>query len=602
MKPILYDSQERAFSNNGIGVLNDAGSCVVEEERNGGFELAMTYPVTGIHYGSLSDRGIILAKPSPSKQPQPFRIYRITKPMSGFVTVYAQHISYDLSGVAIPPFSASGLSDVFQKMQSTSIPSNAGFTYWTDKTSAANLKCITPISARSLLGGVRGSVLDVYGGEYEFDQFTVKLWKNRGSDNGVTIRYGKNLTSLEQDHNCAAVYTKVYPYWTDGESVVQLSEKVIDVAGTFDFVRVLSLDLSSNFDEAPTEDQLRTAAQYYIIDNKVGVPKVSLELSFDQLDEPVNLCDEVTIVFVKLGVSTKAKVVRTTYDVLLNRYTSVEIGDIRTSIADTIAGQTTEIQSMPTSSDMQKAIMNATAWITGGGGGYVIFKRNDTGQPTEILIMDTSEMTSTTKVWRWNSGGLGFSNNGGRTYETAITQDGSIVGKFINADTLVVNAATITGTIKAENIVASSISTGLITTEKIAGGAVTNAKIATGAVDTAELANDAVTNPKIGNGAVDTAELASYAVTSSELAGNAVVGEKIATDAIVNRHLTSGSVATTTCNSTINSYFQDIVSANKMLSGQAQISKLMTTAFFVGQKQAYWVSPSSAVKVLGSTS
>lgn len=602
MKPILYDSQERAFSNNGIGVLNDAGSCVVEEERNGGFELAMTYPVTGIHYGSLSDRGIILAKPSPSKQPQPFRIYRITKPMSGFVTVYAQHISYDLSGVAIPPFSASGLSDVFQKMQSTSIPSNAGFTYWTDKTSAANLKCITPISARSLLGGVQGSVLDVYGGEYEFDRFTVKLWKNRGSDNGVTIRYGKNLISLEQDHNCAAVYTKVYPYWTDGESVVQLPEKVIDVAGTFDFVRVLSLDLSSNFDEAPTEDQLRTAAQYYITDNKVGVPKVSLELSFDQLDESVNLCDEVTVVFVKLGVSTKAKVVRITYDVLLNRYTSVEIGDIRTSIADTIAGQTTEIQSMPTSSDMQKAIMNATAWITGGGGGYVIFKRNDTGQPTEILIMDTSEMTSTTKVWRWNSGGLGFSNNGGRTYETAITQDGSIVGKFINADTLVVNAATITGTIKAENIVASSISTGLITTEKIAGGAVTNAKIATGAVDTAELANDAVTNPKIGNGAVDTAELASYAVTSSELAGNAVVGEKIATDAIVNRHLTSGSVATTTCNSTINSYFQDIVSANKMLSGQAQISKLMTTAFFVGQKQAYWVSPSSAVKVLGSTS
>lgn len=602
MKPILYDSQEKAFSNNGIGVLNDAGSCIVEEERNGGFELAMTYPVTGIHYGSLSDRGIILAKPSPSKQPQPFRIYRITKPMSGFVTVYAQHISYDLSGVAIPPFSASGLSDVFQKMQSTSIPSDAGFTYWTDKTSAANLRCITPISARSLLGGVRGSVLDVYGGEYEFDQFTVKLWKNRGSDNGVTIRYGKNLTSLEQDHNCAVVYTKVYPYWTDGESVVQLPEKVIDVAGTFDFVRVLSLDLSSNFDEAPTEDQLRTAAQYYITDNKVGVPKVSLEVSFDQLDEPVNLCDEVTVIFVKLGVSTKAKVVRTTYDVLLDRYTSVEIGDIRTSIADTIAGQTTEIQSMPTSSDMQKAIMNATAWITGGGGGYVIFKRNDTGQPTEILIMDTPEMTSTTKVWRWNSGGLGFSNNGGRTYETAITQDGSIVGKFINADTLVVNAATITGTIKAENIVASSISTGLITTEKIAGGAVTNAKIATGAVDTGELANGAVTNPKIGSGAVDTAELASYAVTSSELAGSAVVGEKIATDAIVNRHLTSGSVATTTCNSTINSYFQDIVSANKMLSGQAQISKLMTTAFFVGQKQAYWVSPSSAAKVLGSTS
>lgn len=545
MKPILYDSQERIFSDNGIGVLNDAGSCVVEEERNGGFELAMTYPVTGIHYGSLSDRGIILAKPNPNRQPQPFRIYRITKPLNGFVTVYAQHISYDLSGVVIPPFSASGLSEVFQKMQSTSIPSNAGFIYRTDKTSAANLKCITPISARSLLGGVRGSVLDVYGGEYEFDRFIVKLWKNRGSDKGVTIRYGKNLTSLEQDHNCAAVYTKVYPYWTDGESVVQLPEKVIDVTGTFDFVRVLSLDLSSNFDEAPTEDQLRTAARYYITDNKVGVPKVSLEVSFDQLDEPVNLCDEVTVVFVKLGVSTKAKVVRTTYDVLLDRYTSVEIGDIRTSIADTIAGQTTEIQSMPTSSDMQKAIMNATAWITGGGGGYVIFKRNDEGQPTEILIMDTPELTTTTKIWRWNSGGLGFSSNGGQTYETAITQDGSIVGKFISADTLYVNGANITGTIKAGAVIAESIKAGSVTTDCLAGGAVTSSKIYDGSV----------TNDKIGSYAVD--------------------GGNIATDAIVNRHLTSGSVATTTCNSTINGYFADIIEANKLLAGSATIDKLV---------------------------
>lgn len=557
MKPILYGPQERAFSSNGIGVLNDAGSCIVEEERNGGFELTMVYPVTGIHYDSLSDRGIILARPNPSKRPQPFRIYRITKPLNGFVTVYAQHISYDLSGVAIPPFSASGLSNVFQKMQSTSIPSNAGFIYWTDKTSAANLKCTTPISARSLLGGVRGSVLDVYGGEYEFDRFTVKLWKNRGSDKGVTIRYGKNLTSLEQDHNCAVVYTKVYPYWTDGESVVQLPEKVIDVTGTFDFVRVLSLDLSSNFDEAPTEDQLRTAAQYYIIDNKVGVPKVSLEVSFDQLDEPVNLCDEVTVVFVKLGVSTKAKVVRTTYDVLLDRYTSVEIGDIRTSIADTIAGQTTELQSMPTSSDMQKAILNATGWITGSGGGYVVFKRNDLGQAVELLIMDAPEMSTAKNVWRWNLGGLGFSKNGvSGPYETAITQDGSIVGKFVTAEGLKVNAANITGKLTADHIDATDLTV---------NGANIKGTLKAGTVIAESIVDGSVTNSKIGDGAVDTDNIADYAVTGAE----------IATDAVVNRHLSSGSVATTTCNSTINGYFADIIEANKLLAGSATIDKLV---------------------------
>lgn len=535
MKPILYDSQETLFSNNGIGVLNDSGSCMVEEERNGSFELVMTYPVMGIHYKNLTYRNIILAKSKPGGRPQPFRIYRMTKPMGGLVTVYAQHVSYDLSGATIPPFNADGLSEVFQTMQETSIPSNTGFTYWTNKASSAKLKCITPISARALLGGVRGSILDVYGGEYEFDRFTVKLWKNRGSDRGVTIRYGKNLSSLEQDGNCAAVYTKVYPYWTNGESVVELTEKTIDVAGTFDFVRVLPLDLSSNFGEQPTEDQLRTAAQYYITDNKVGVPKVSLEVSFEHLEEPVDLCDEVTVVFSKLGISTKAKVVRTTFNVLTDKYSSVEIGDLRTSIADTIAGQVTEIQSMPTSTDMQRAILNATAWITGGGGGYVIFKRNDEGQPTEILIMDTPELTTTTKIWRWNSGGLGFSSNGGQTYETAITQDGSIVGKFISADTLYVNGANITGTIKAGAVIAESIQAGSVTTDCLAGGAVTNSKIGSFAVD----------------------------------------GGNIATDAIINRHLTSGSVATTTCNSTINGYFADIIEANKLLAGSATIDKLV---------------------------
>lgn len=557
MKPILYGAQEKAFSSNGIGVLNDASSCIVEEERNGRFELVMIYPVIGIHYESLSDRRIILAKPNPGKQPQPFRIYRITKPMNGFVTVYAQHISYDLSGVAIPPFSASGLSNVLKKIQSTSIPSNAGFSYWTDKTSVANLKCITPISARSLLGGVRGSVLDVYGGEYEFDRFTVKLWKNRGSDNGVVIRYGKNLTSLEQDRNCAAVYTKVYPYWTDGESVVQLSEKVIDVVGTFDFVRVLSLDLSSNFDKAPTENQLRTAAKYYITDNKVGVPKISLEVSFDQLDEPVNLCDEVTVVFGKLGVSTKAKVVKTIYDALLDKYTSVEIGDIRTSIADTIAGQTTEIQSMPTSSDMQKAILNATGWITGSGGGYVVFKRNDLGQAVELLIMDAPNMSTAKNVWRWNLGGLGFSKNGvSGPYETAITQDGSIVGKFVTAEGLTVNAANITGKLTADHIDATNLTV---------DGANIKGTLRAGTVIAESIVDGSVTNSKIGDGAVDTDNIADYAVT----------GMEIATDAVVNRHLSSGSVATTTCNSTINGYFADIIEANKLLAGSATIDKLV---------------------------
>lgn len=459
MRPILYPATETAFADNGLGVLFDATSCTVKEERNGSFELEMKYPVAGLHYGEIAYRTLIMAKPSPGRAAQPFRVYRISSPMGGVVTVYARHISYDLSGVALSPFSAQGLAQCIEKISANAVPSDHGFTFSTDKTSVAALQVAKPCSIRALLGGSTGSMLDVYGGEYEFDRFSIKLWAARGEDRGVTIRYGKNLTSLTQEANCAEVYTAVYPFWTNGEATVELPEKTVAVAGTYDYVKVLPLDLSSAFDAQPSADALRTSAQYYITDNKVGVPKVSLTLSFAQLEgETVELCDTVAVIFERLGVSARAKIVATTYNVLLDRYDSVEVGDARSSIADTIAGQAADIRNIPANLDLQAAIVNATGWITGAKGGYVIFKRNDEGQPTEILIMDSPDMATAQKVWRWNMGGLGFSSTGvNGPYETAITQDGSIVGKFVTADGLFVNAANINGKVTAGQIDADDL-------------------------------------------------------------------------------------------------------------------------------------------------
>lgn len=459
MRPILYPATETAFADNGLGVLFDATSCTVKEERNGSFELEMKYPVTGLHYGEIAHRTLIMAKPSPGREAQPFRVYRISSPMNGVVTVYARHISYDLSGVALSAFSAQGLAQCLEKIAANAVPSDHGFTFSTDKTSVAALQVAKPCSIRALLGGSTGSMLDVYGGEYEFDRFTVKLWAARGEDRGVTIRYGKNLTSLTQEANCAEVYTAVYPFWANGETTVELPEKTVAVAGTYDYVKVLPLDLSSAFDAQPSADALRTSAQYYITDNKVGVPKVSLTLSFAQLEgETVELCDTVAVSFERLGVSARAKIVATTYNVLLDRYDSVEVGDARSSIADTIAGQAADIKNIPLSLDLQAAIVNATGWITGTKGGYVIFKRNDEGQPTEILIMDSPDMDTAQNVWRWNMGGLGFSSTGvNGPYETAITQDGSIVGKFVTADGLFVDAANINGKLTAGQIDADDL-------------------------------------------------------------------------------------------------------------------------------------------------
>ena len=251
MNPRLYQPTTKDFSNNGIGVLSDAAFCEVTEERNGILELILDYPINGIHFSEIKQRSIITAKPNPTADAQPFRVYRITKPLNGMVTVYAQHISYDLSGIAVTPFSAGSAAAALQALKTNSVVENP-FEFWTDKSTVAEMNVKTPASIRAMLGGVQGSVLDTYGGEYEWDGFTVKLHNQRGQNRGVSIRYGKNLTDLEQEENCANVYTAVMPFWADNEgNNVLLQERIVNVPGNFDFVRVLTLDLSNEFDAQP---------------------------------------------------------------------------------------------------------------------------------------------------------------------------------------------------------------------------------------------------------------------------------------------------------------------------------------------------------------
>lgn len=467
---LLYPSTETAFADNGLGALSDAISCTVTEARNGEFELEMEYPIAGIHYGELKNRCIVTAKPNPYADPQPFRIYRITRPLGGKVKVYAQHISYDLSGVTVEPFSASSAAIALSEIEEKTTGNN-NFTFWTDMQDSGNMEIQVPSSVRSVLGGTEGSVLDTYGGEYEWDGYLVRLWSRRGQNSGVTIRYGKNLTNLEQDENIAGIATGVYPYWAgENGDLVTLPEKTVDAPGTYDFEYYIPLDLSGEFEEQPTVSQLRERAEQYVEDNNIGIPTVSLSVAFQPLDqteeykdiallERVNLCDTVTVEYPELGVSATAKCIKTVYDALKDRYTSIDLGDAKTNMADTIIQQQKEIEKVPTSSAMQQAILNATNLITGNKGGYVVLRdTTGDGEPDEILIMDTADIETAQKVWRWNNGGLGYSSTGyNGPYGTAITQDGAIVADYITTGSL--NASLIkTGVINADLIKSGRIS------------------------------------------------------------------------------------------------------------------------------------------------
>jgi phage minor structural protein len=231
----LYSATETNFDHNGIGILSACVSCEVTEEANGAFELAMTYPMDGIHFEKIGDKAIIKAKADQFRDPQLFRVYAISKPMSGIMTVLAEHISYDLSGIPVKPFSATSAAFALSGLKENAVV-NCPFDFWTDKETQANFKVSVPSSIRSRLGGVSGSIIDVYGGEYEFDNYTVKLHNNRGMNRGVSIRYGKNLTDIKQEENCSSVATGVYPYWyvetDEGSALVELPERVVNAPGT----------------------------------------------------------------------------------------------------------------------------------------------------------------------------------------------------------------------------------------------------------------------------------------------------------------------------------------------------------------------------------
>lgn len=458
MMPILYNSTENQFITNGIGILADAVSCKVTEELNGEYELEMVYPIDGIHYAEIKNRCLLFCNANKENNPQPFRIYRITKPINGKVKVYAAHISYDLSGVPVRPFTSNSAAAAITALE-TGAAVDSPFTFWTDKTNAGNLTVATPLSTRFVLGEGDNSIIRTYGGELEFDRYTVKLHGQRGTDRGVSIRYGKNLTSLEQDENNSNVYTGVYPYYSDGDSITQLDELIVPAPGTYDYTRILPLDLSSEFDSAPTKAQLKEAAEAYIANNNIGIPEVTLAVSFALLEqteeykhlalsERVFIGDTVNVEFAALGVSATARCVKTIYNVLLERYDSVELGDARTNIADANAAQQQAINAVANgggvSTAVQNAINAATALITGNKGGYVLL-HSTTGskQPDEILIMDTPDIETAVNVWRWNNSGLGYSSTGyNGPYETAITQDGQIVADFITTGGM--NAARIT--------------------------------------------------------------------------------------------------------------------------------------------------------------
>lgn len=434
MIPILYEpsTNPSSFDNNGLGPLSDCVSSVVHEQRNGVFELELQMPTGGRHFDEIRLGSVIKAKPSPTRSAQLFTVCSIEKTIDGMMaTVYCQHVSYQLSLIPVTPFTADSASAALSGLQSHAVES-CPFSFTTDVLRAGTYKQTAPSSMRARLQGEQGSILQVYQGEFEFDNYTVKLWANRGLDRGVVIEYGKNIKSLQQDASIQNVITGILPYWTgmvgETETTIMLPEYVLYSSHAADFptARTICVDMSQDFDEEPTEAQLRAAGNKYIDDNDIGVPDIGFDVDFALLAqsleykniglaERVELCDIVTVRFPEFGIDVQAKVVEEWFDVLRERYNQVRIGNQRFTLSNTIAQQSQEIlqSEVRTTSWFQQALDQATALINGDlTGASMITQTDANGNPVGLIFMDTNDPGTAVNCIRINSNGIGFSNSG----------------------------------------------------------------------------------------------------------------------------------------------------------------------------------------------
>lgn len=358
MVPRLFERDATEFDGLGLRNLVDAISCTVTEERNGVYELEMVYPISGSGFDEIIEDRIIVAKAHEQGEPQAFRIYRIDKVLAGQATINARHISYQLSFTPVPALSGTGDAQSAMNALKSAALDSCPFTFASDISESKSYNISVPSAVRTALGGMEGSILDTYGGEFEWNNWNVILHESRGADKGVRIAYGKNLTALDRTTDIGDTITGVMAYYVkeDG-SIVYSSPKVIQNAHVADYAhgRTLALDVSGEFEDVPTVAQVTAYATSYLATTALAEASEALTVDFVPLwqtadygapyVEHIELCDIVTVEYKKLGVVAKKQVTKTVFNVLENRYDSIELGGEAT-VVDTLAGMESDTASL----------------------------------------------------------------------------------------------------------------------------------------------------------------------------------------------------------------------------------------------------------------
>ena len=347
MIPILYEIDETEFTSNGLGRLRDCISCVVTEERNGIYECDFEYPVTAEDFHDIQIGRIIGVTHDDTGDIQPFDIVSFTRPIDGVVTFHCTHISYRQSYLTVTGSNINSLAAAFTLL-GTAQPNNP-FTYETDKTQSTGYLAAAdgvPKTVRSMLGGVEGSILDAYGGEYEWDKFRVILHSARGQLRNFSIRYGVNMLDYNEDYDSSGTYSSCIPYWTDGTTTVVGDRQ--DSGGSTITGRgeCVPLDVSDKFESQPTKAQVEAMGLSVMNSKNPMIPSQNIHVEFVRLQDmgyenlenllECKLCDTIKVVFPFYNTTGQFKIVKTVWDVLADRYESMELGDLSVTLAEAL--------------------------------------------------------------------------------------------------------------------------------------------------------------------------------------------------------------------------------------------------------------------------
>ena len=347
MIPILYESTETSFSTNGLGRLRDCIECVVTEERNGIYECDFTYPITGQNYEQIKLGRIVAVEHDDTGDVQPFDIVGCSRGIDGTVDFHCVHISYRLGKHVATGKNINSLSAAFSLFRNAQ--PTMPFTFSTDKSSTGYMACADgiPRTVREMMGGVEGSVLDAYGGEYKFDKFNVALLDHRGKERDLIIRYGVDMVDYNEDIDSSETYTSVVPFWSGNEQIVVGNKVASDFASISGRDECVPMDLSEKFENAPSQLVLTYTAVGELAKINPTLPAQTITVDFVRLSDSseyeqykglyeCQLCDTIKVVFPKYGMSGRFKIVKTTYDVLLERYTELELGTLSTSLSEAL--------------------------------------------------------------------------------------------------------------------------------------------------------------------------------------------------------------------------------------------------------------------------